>query len=258
MTRIINLPKIYNDMPFDIATNKIHSKHLITKFGKNLTAGTSWEPIWSASTAYAYQTTAQTMEAISTDANDTAAGTGARTISIEGLDSNCDYITETITMAGLSASTATTKSFFRVFRATVETVGVYGGDNLGVIVVRVSSAGATQAQMEIGDGASQMAMLSTPRGVTALLESFFISVASTKSVAIRVMQRKQIDVVSAPMKPFKAAFTLVSVIDSEQFVNKYGIPFEEKSDIVFEAKATSGSIDVSCSFQVVMEGWPHS
>lgn len=57
---------------------------------------------------------AVTMVLSSTSINDTAAGTGAQFIQINGLDTNFIQISEIVTMTGTSGTTATTNLFLRI------------------------------------------------------------------------------------------------------------------------------------------------
>jgi hypothetical protein len=62
------------------------------------------------------------MTVSSTSANDTSAGTGARTIVVQGLDANYSEVTETVTMNGQTAVTMTA-ALIRVNYAYVATAG---------------------------------------------------------------------------------------------------------------------------------------
>ena len=65
----------------------------------------------------------QTLSVVSASANDASGGTGARTVEIQGLDSNWNLLTETVTMNGLTPVVTTQEHFLRVFRARVVTAG---------------------------------------------------------------------------------------------------------------------------------------
>ena len=76
-------------------------------------------------------------EAISSSTSDAAAGTGARTITVEGLTTNYELVTETATMNGTSA-VALTNLFIRVLDVRVATAGS-GTLNAGNITIRTVS-----------------------------------------------------------------------------------------------------------------------
>jgi len=153
----------------EIAKGNITGHSKVNKFGRNPTiASGATEELWSVSTNRTRLTVAATMEAISTSNADSDSGgsnpasTGARIITIQGLDNNWADASEDITMDGTTASTATITSFFRINRAFVKTTGTYGVANTGTITIRVSGAGSTQAQWEVGKGQTEMAMFSIP------------------------------------------------------------------------------------------------
>lgn len=82
---------------------------------------------------------------LSDSVNDTAAGTGARTVFISGLDSNYDVISETVTLNGTSA-VQTVRSYLRVNSFLIMSAGS-GKTNAGSITLRVTGGGSTQALM---------------------------------------------------------------------------------------------------------------
>ena len=95
----------------------------VSKFGINSTVGSGgFESIWEGSSLYPWPTDVQTLSVVSASANDASGGTGARTVEIQGLDTNWDVVTETITMNGVTP-VVTTQTFRRVFRAKVVTAG---------------------------------------------------------------------------------------------------------------------------------------
>lgn len=111
------------------------------KFGRNsnIDTGTangngSFEDVWNGGNLYTGQPvsgTATTLEIASDNANDTAAGTGARTVLIQGLDADYNEIEETIILNGTSAVT-TVNSYWRQSKAKVLTAGSAGW-NIGEI-----------------------------------------------------------------------------------------------------------------------------
>ena len=116
----------------------------VSKFGYNPAVSTiAYESIWEGSNAYPWQTVADQLEVLSSSANDSSAGTGARTVELQGLDSSWNLLTETITMNGTTAVT-TTGSFLRIFRARVVTAGT-SLRNEGDITIRDQDTSTTRA-----------------------------------------------------------------------------------------------------------------
>src|SRR5210317_2657610 len=122
--------------PFDLNVSSgalSPSYKQVYKFGQNAVVGNSMETIWQQGGLYSYPPSASTTTVSSSNANDTSAGTGARTVQIVGLDGDYNEISETIILNGQTAVT-TTNSFLRVNRGVVLTAGS-GGVNAGIIYV---------------------------------------------------------------------------------------------------------------------------
>ena len=242
-----------------IALGAVKNWIVVHKFGANYDVGTSIEDIWSAGGVYSFPTTASQLEAISSSANDAAAGTGAQTIRVEGLDANFEEISEDITMNGLSATTATTASFIRVNRAYVLTTGTYGIGSDGDITVRIASAGATQAliQETTADtiawdyGQSEVGRYTVPAGKTAFVSRVTIIGESNKRTDFAMFQRQNADDVSTPFTARRVVATWSGVSGEDDFVWDAPVVFPEKTDIFFQCRLSNGANGrVSVAFEI--------
>lgn len=143
------------------------------KFGYSATVGITDETLWTlASTAYPYLSAAQVITVSSTSVLDTAAGTGARTLFISGLDASYNPISETVTLNGMTAVN-TVNSYLRVNRSWVTTAGS-GGANAGAIHVGYGTVTAgvplnTLAHIAIGNNQASFSVYTVPAGFTAYL-----------------------------------------------------------------------------------------
>lgn len=108
-----------------IASGLVINTSHINKFGFNDTVGTDWEPIQIGSAPIVYPTTAAVVTVVSTSGQDNTTGIGARTVEIQGLDSEYNEQVENITLTGTSP-VATLKTFIRIFRIKVLTAGSSG------------------------------------------------------------------------------------------------------------------------------------
>jgi len=106
-----------------------HSSVLI--FGYNADVDTSEESVWPAGGTIPHPTAASVLKISSSDANDTAAGTGARTVFIEGVNGSYNVVSDTVVLNGQTAVN-TTNEYLYVNRFFVLTVGP-GGQNAGDI-----------------------------------------------------------------------------------------------------------------------------
>lgn len=131
--------------------------------------------------------TPATVVAASTSANDTnTAGTGARTITLYGQNGSGVEVSETITLAGQTESSASSNTYRFIDRIEVATAGS-GGVNAGTIWVGrsgtftsgVPSAGNALMSMEIGTNRSASASFQVPTGFTLYLNQVTIGLADT-------------------------------------------------------------------------------
>ena len=66
---------------------RIEGHNIYVMSGTNPSTGSTERPIWSADSEIYYPTSAEQLKVSSSDTNDTSAGTGARTVTIFGLNS---------------------------------------------------------------------------------------------------------------------------------------------------------------------------
>lgn len=121
--------------PFElqVARGQIAWHRAITVFGYNPDVDTTEVVVWPDGTSVGIQHPAATLKVSSSSTDDAAAGTGARTVVIYGLDGDHNEISETVTLNG-QTEVATTKSYTHVNSMSVLTVGS-GGANAGVVYV---------------------------------------------------------------------------------------------------------------------------
>ena len=163
----------------------------VSKFGRNPSVKSAdYETLWDGSNLYPWPTAAETLNVVSTDADDSSSGTGARTVEIEGLDSNWDVLTETVSMNG-TTNVTTTNSFLRVYRVRVVTAGSTGV-NEGTITCTNTTSSNVIAQISVdnsGFGQSLMALYTVPAGKTAYLINFDFSSAKDNEHTFRLLSR---------------------------------------------------------------------
>ncbi len=157
------------DLGIAIAKGDIQGVGRIEKYGKRAGA-VATDVVQDEGGTISIETTATTIELISTDADDVDAGAGAQAIHIVGVDINWNPIEEDILTAGLSASLPSVYSYLYVFRAKVVSSGAVR--NQGDITIRRSSAGSTLAQVLTGKGQTQKAVFPVPAGCSIYMKKF--------------------------------------------------------------------------------------
>lgn len=110
----------------------------------------------------------------STSANDTAAGTGARTVTISYLTAAFELKSETVTLNGVAAVNTVATDIAYIERITVATVGS-GGGNAGTVQVwtGLAGAGTVWGSIAASDNQTFWAHHYVPSGVSCYLLSVY-------------------------------------------------------------------------------------
>jgi hypothetical protein len=112
----------YEPFELQVARGQIQGHRNVTVFGFNPDVDSTQVSVWPLPSLITFPESALQMTVSSTSANDTSAGTGARTVVVQGLDANYNEVSETVTMNGQTAVTMTT-AMLRVNYAYVGTAG---------------------------------------------------------------------------------------------------------------------------------------
>ncbi len=131
--------------------------------------------VWEGAGLYPFQSAQTKLEILSASASDTAAGTGARTFTLTGLDGNFNPVSEVLTLAGVTP-VQTVNNYIRVNGLVIASAGS-GNTNAGDVTLRVTGAGATQAIARAGYGYSKSCIYTVPTGFTLLVNDLFFAVA---------------------------------------------------------------------------------
>lgn len=216
----------------------------VSKFGFRENVGTGWEPVWPGAAPYPFPSSAVAVRvAAGGNAADAAAGTGARTIRVYGLDANWAPINEDITLAGASASSATSATFLRVFRAYVLTAGS-GEWNAGDIDIE-QVGGDVLAVIPAGYGQTQQAVYTVPAGEKIAFDRGFVYVEGTKPASYRFVIRYGIDGATPARRAVYVAF---GVEGPDAPRPKFPVTVYGPADVWMEAKAAVAA-DVSARFE---------
>lgn len=231
-------------MDFDTAVglNMIPGVRRVTALGNNpdIDQGTIPEDVWSVGGLYPWMTTATALEIVSTSANDAAAGTGARTVLIQGLDANYLEVNQTVTLNGLTPVAVPT-SLFRVNSALIMSAGS-GAINAGDINIRRVTGGIVQAQIPLGYGITRQAIFTVPAGNTLSVHSILFAQTKTGGVERNVTVSNFIQ----SSNGFYRMPLEVSVGQATPYRHdgKPGITLPEKTDFAFRVNGASAN-DIS-------------
>jgi hypothetical protein len=246
----------------DISAGIYPNREVIHKFGSTVALPqTPLTPITSAQ-VYRTPTTLTSLEVVSSSVNDTSAGTGARTVQVEGIGTGWEVVTEDITMNGTTA-VALTAQFYRVYRMKVLTSGTYAsetaGSHDGTLTLRETGAGQTWATVTIenglGNGQTSIGVITTPIDTKAYIVQKTLHVESGKPASFYLYIREEANTVAAPYKAMRVleAERSVGAVHKEEFFYPRG-PFIGPCDLGFMGISTSASLsDASVEFTLVIE-----
>lgn len=155
------------------AAGSTGNRRFVNRSGINLDIDTgATESIWSHDGLWTPQAAALAPTVSSSSAADTAAGTGARTVLVMGLDANFTEQQEIVTLNGTTA-VATVNQYLRLLNLVVLTAGsgtTQAGDiYVGTGVVTAGVPATVYLKAPIGYNASQSSFYTVPAGWTAYL-----------------------------------------------------------------------------------------
>ena len=212
-----------------------HGLHFILRFGENpdMTVVSTPEDIWSGGGLYTgFPTgTAETVEILSDNAADTAAGTGARSVQVTGLDENFLTVTESIALNG-TTPVATTSLWTRSSLGLVETAGS-GEKYAGTITIRHTTTPANVFNIiPPGRNATQSCVFTVPADKRMVITHHRVSIS-------RANDNKTSGVYSLRARSFGGVFLALAYADittTSSPVHEYrtGIALPPNTDVKFE------------------------
>lgn len=241
-----NMP--YGEYLHEVVKGSFPGKTSLFKFGRSDTISTTEQVIWDGGggAAYEFPTVLETITIVSNSANDVAAGTGARTMIVYGLDDNYDEVSDVITLTG-TTPVVTTQTYRRVHRAFVLTAGtnsILGGANDGTITITHTTSTQVLAQIKPNNGQTLMGIYTIPAGKTFFITGLSLSVGQGKDCTFYVRTRNGITSADS----FSVKYS--SEMYEAAFTTALTTPFRisEKSDMCITAITSAGSIEASVSW----------
>lgn len=227
-----------------VARGQIQGHTSFQVFGYNPDLDTVEESVWPDGSVVPHPTTASVLTIVSTDAADASAGTGARTVFIEGLDGSYNVVSETVTLNGTTGVT-TTNSYMYVNAFTVLTVGS-GGVNAGEITAKVNTT--LYDLIAVGYNNRTTAHYCVPAGYSAYMTSGVITAgqaSGSTSVTAYLKQHGPDGIVR-----IGAVSTLNNGSVQYDFEPPYRIP--EKNCIGATAIGSANNNSVSAFFNITL------
>lgn len=219
-----------------VARGNVPKMSNIDKFGKLPSSTTSHQTVWDGGGIYAYPSSAVTMTA-TTEASTPANDNGVE-ITIIGLDTNYEDLSETVTLAGDGTAT-TSGEFLRVFRAFVSGLQASTDD------IVITNGVVTYAKILLDYQQTLMALYTVPKGKRAYLLTADISIEKEKEVEALLQVRE-----------FGGVMRTKGLVTSfaTPFQRQWAIPpmYGEKTDIEIRARA-GATTAIGAGFEILLE-----
>ena len=206
--------------------------------------------IWPGGILYPFKSTATTMEVFSTNAADTAAGVGARTLVVNGLDANYNEISETVTLNG--ATVAMVNTYIAINSAFVATSGSSNG-SVGDIHIRDSGGGTVRGIVDAVYGTMRSSIYTVPAGHTLSVISTFGCVnrvtagGQANYITMATGQRISNGTIRLPLE-----FTFSSTAPYRHDA-KPGIVTTERNSFFLRCTAQSAAVDLTAAWLGILK-----
>lgn len=194
----------------------------------------SAEDVWEGGGDYPLLAAASQLEIVSTSAADAAAGTGARTVLIQGLDANWLPISETLTLNGTTPVT-TVNSYLRINLMTTVTAGS-GGQNAGDLTLRVVGGGSTQSIARAGYGFGRQAVYTVADGTSLFCGSFNFTVFTPNNTTFSaVFGIRQVSGTGNKRIPIEFQVTSTAPY---LHLTQFGLSFSARTSVILRVTST--------------------
>jgi len=226
----------------------------LNKFGTNESVTTSFSYLWEFGDGWTPIPTATTLEVASTSALDTAGGTGATGLTIEGLDDNYDEISDTVALNG-QTPVVTTKLFLYVNRAFITGAGSTEKNQGSIYVADDSTAwssgvpvtdAAVQGLINPLHGQTQQVIYTVPAGFTAFVHDGYMTTEANIITRLRVMFWNRFT------NAHRTAFEMTIKGPTFSHAPYPYVPFLEKNSVYMEVSVSAGTTTVSGGLNFVL------
>mgnify|MGYP003656258606 CR=1 FL=1 len=232
-----------------VARGQIPWHEAVEVFGYNPDVDTALETVWPHGGILGFPATALQLSVSSNSADDTAAGTGARTVFVSGLDANHNVISETVVLNG-QTSVLTVQSFLHVNQCYVATAGsldsAAGTIYFGTGTLTAGVPATVYDVIEFNYNVRLTGSYTVPAGYTAYISQGQFSVGQSggsNPITGRLVTRATDDI--------RRTIAIVTINNGvADYTFEYPVPVQEKTTI--EAQAVGTTTNNFCSTLFVM------
>jgi hypothetical protein len=239
--------------PFElqVARGQIDGHRSVVIFGYNPDVDLAEVTVWPLQSIKSHPAAAVQLKVSSTSASDTSNGTGARTVTIYGLDGSWNEITETVTLSGQTAVT-TTNSFLRIQSAVVATAGsstsAVGDIYFGEGTVTAGVPATIYDIIKYDYNKTITGHYTIPAKHTGYLMQGLFS-AGQPSGTSQVIGR----LLTTPEDGIRRAAAITAVNNGvADYAFEFPVPIPEKTDVEATAVGRSVNNEASCMFIILL------
>lgn len=235
---------LYNSINLPAGFGEIHKFGAVPSMSQN-TNGTIWDEndtVYPWSTIDANGVLTVSVVEPNNEANTSTAHSGA-TVEIQGLDSNFNIQTETVTISGSSATT--TNNYKRIYRARFTAASGFDPNTKRILI---QSGGTTVAKILEDVGQTLMSIYTVPAGKTGYLMRLDVTAQASASGSFKLFARP------GGVGSFQVKHIAEVVGSGAPYQLEYPIPqsFPEKTDIDARMHTLSNNGRYTCTFDILL------
>jgi hypothetical protein len=209
--------------------------------------------VWNQNIKYPFSAASFNLSIVSSSANDTALGTGIRSVKVYYLDSNYIMKSEVLSLNGTTQVFGIPNDVYRINLVVAEEVGS-GGSAQGTILIR--TGGVTRSMISIGYTKSVQAIITVPEGFNAYITAFGVSSGNPTSGRFTMfkLQATMQELMSGNIYK-RGLFTTLEQVTLQDNTNTiyYEVPIKvpPRTDIVVSAVSDAVNADANVTASVV-------
>lgn len=239
------------DFGLQVARNQIRGHRIIHIFGFNpdIDSGVE-ETVWTYGGIYTHLAAPSKLTVSSGNANDSSAGTGARTVQLVGINGTGSEVFETVTLNG-QTPVETVNTYTEINNMVVMSVGS-GGKNAGQIYAGTGTVTAgvpvnVIGHIAVGDNNSQTGHYTIPKGYTGYLTHGNISTGTTTNGYVIGKLKLRL-----PNNIIITAATVTFFSGEVDYDFKYPVQIPESACVFANSFTTKSDESVSCYFEILL------
>lgn len=246
----------FDELYYKLATNPkafAGKAFFVHKFGFNQDIDATVEDIWSAGGTKAYRASSDTgiVEVVSADATDTAGGTGARAITVEGYDAEGNRVSDWVELNGTTAVALKTP-MMDIYRAKITAAGS-NDYNAGIITVRHQDGPVTLGNIPAGYNQTQMTHYIVPKGYTGFLVDSVAGIGGIQGAGGSRIGEISVEIREGDNSVWRVKETLAGTSDSGTFGSAFAFPVKlpELARIKFTCNAETSNTQAFAEYDML-------